>query len=59
MGINCTYSRFCSTVSRTDEQEDVIVASDEDDRLSNCSYGRSEDYLLPTASPLISESTHY
>ena len=25
MGINCTYSWFCSTVSRTDEQEDVAV----------------------------------
>ena len=58
MGINCTYSCFCSTVSRTDEQEDVTVESDEDDRLSDCLCCRSKDYLLSTASPLISESAH-
>ena len=56
MGINCTYSWFCSTVSRTDEQEDVAVESNDDDGLSNCSYGRGKDYLLP-ASPLTSETS--
>ena len=39
-----------------DEQEDVAVESDDDDGLSNCSYGRREDYLLP-ASPLTSETS--
>ena len=53
LGINCTYSWVCSTVSPTDEQDDVAVESDDDDGLSHCSYGRSADYLLP-ASPLIS-----
>ena len=57
LGINCTYSWFCSTVSPTDEQDDVAVDSEDDDGLSNCSYGRGADYLLP-ASPLISESPH-
>ena len=55
LGINCTYSWFCSTVSPTDEQDDVAVDSDDDDGLSDCSYGRGADYLLP-ASPLISET---
>ena len=56
MGIKCTYSWFCSMVSPTDEQDDVAVESDDDDGLSNCSYGRSRDYLLP-ASPLFSETS--
>ena len=55
MGIKCTYSWFCSMVSPTDEQDDVAVESDDDDGLSNCSYGRGGDYLLP-ASPLFSET---
>ena len=55
LGINCKYSWFCSTVSPTDEQDDVAVDSDDDDGLSDCSYGRGADYLLP-ASPLISET---
>ena len=55
LGINCTYSWFCSTVSPTDEQDDVAVESDDDDALSDCSYGRGADYLLPS-SPLISET---
>ena len=55
LGINCTYSWFCSTVSPTDEQDDVAVESDDDDGLSDCSYGQGADYLLP-ASPLISET---
>ena len=55
LGINCTYSWFCSTVSPTDEQDDVAVESDDDDTLSDCSYGRGADYLLPS-SPLISET---
>ena len=55
LGINCTYSWFCSTVSPTEEQDDVAVESDDDDGLSDCSYGRGGDYLLP-ASPLISET---
>ena len=33
MGINCTYSWFWSTVSPTDEQDDVVVESDDDDGL--------------------------
>ena len=56
MGIKCTYSWFFSTVSPTDEQDDVAVESDDDDGLSNCSYGRGGDYLLP-ASPLFSETS--
>ena len=56
MGINCTYSWFCSTVSPTDKQDDVAVKSDDDDGLSDCSYGRGGDYLLP-AFPLISETS--
>ena len=56
MGIKCTYSWFCSTVSPTDEQDDVAVESDDGDGLSDCSYGRGEDYLLP-ASPLFSETS--
>ena len=56
MGIKCTYSWFCSMVSPTDEQDDVAVESDDDDGLSNCSYGRGGDYLLP-ASPLFSETS--
>ena len=55
LGINCTYSWVCSTVSPTDEQDDVAVESDDDDGLSDCSYGRGADNLLPT-SPLISET---
>ena len=55
LGINCTYSWFCSMVSPTDEQDDVAVDSEDDDGLSDCSYGRGADYLLP-ASPLISET---
>ena len=55
LGINCTYSWVCSTVSPTDEQDDVAVESDDDDGLSDCSYGRGADYSLP-ASPLISET---
>ena len=55
MGIKCTYSWFCSMVSPTNEQDDVAVESDDDDGLSNCSYGRGGDYLLP-ASPLFSET---
>ena len=55
LGINCTYSWFCSTVSPTDEQDDVAVESDDDDALSDCSYGRGADYPLPS-SPLISET---
>ena len=39
LGINCTYSWVCSTVSPTDEQDDVAVESDDDDGLSDCSYG--------------------
>ena len=42
-------------VSPTDEQDDVAVESDDDDTLSDCSYGRGADYLLPS-SPLISET---
>ena len=56
MGINCTYSWLCSTVSPTDEQDDVAVESDDNDGLSDCSYGRGGDYLLP-AFPLISETS--
>ena len=56
MGIKCTYSWFCSMVSPTDEQDDVAVESDDDDGLSNYSYGRGGDYLLP-ASPLFSETS--
>ena len=55
LGINCIYSWFCPTVSPTDEQDDVAVESDDEDGLSDCSYGRGADYLLP-ASPLISET---
>ena len=55
LGINCIYSWFSPTVSPTDEQDDVAVVSDDDDGLSDCSYGRGADYLLP-ASPLISET---
>ena len=55
LGINCTYSWFVSTVSPTDEQDDIAVESDDDDGLSDCSYGRGADYLLP-ASPLFSET---
>ena len=55
LGINCTYSWFCSMVSPTDKQDDVAVDSEDDDGLSDCSYGRGADYLLP-ASPLISET---
>ena len=55
LGINCIYSWFSPTVSPTDEQDDVAVDSDDDDGLSDCSYGRGTDYLLP-ASPLISET---
>ena len=55
LGINCIYSWFSPTVSPTDEQDDVAVDSDDDDGLSDCSYGRGADYLLPT-SPLISET---
>ena len=55
LGINCKYSWFCCTVSLTDEQDDVALDSDDDDGLSDCSYGRGADYLLP-ASPLISET---
>ena len=53
LGINCIYSWFSPPVSPTDEQDDVAVESDDDDGLSDCSYGRGADYLLP-ASPLIS-----
>ena len=56
MGIKCTYSWFCSTISPTDEQDDVAVESDDDDGLSDCSYGRGGDYLRP-ASPLFSETS--
>ena len=56
MGIKCTYSWFCSTISPTDEQDDVAVESDDDDGLSDCSYGRGGDYLHP-ASPLFSETS--
>ena len=55
LGINCIHSWFSPPVSPTDEQDDVAVESDDDDGLSDCSYGRSADYLLP-ASPLISET---
>ena len=55
LGINCIYSWFSPTVSPTDEQDNVAVESDDDDGLSDCSYGRGADYLLP-ASPLISET---
>ena len=55
LGINCIYSWFSPPVSPTDEQDDVAVESDEDDGLSDCSYGRGADYLLPV-SPLISET---
>ena len=55
LGINCIYSWFSPPVSPTDEQDDVAVESDDDDGLSDCSYGRGADYLLP-ASPLISET---
>ena len=55
LGINCTYSWVCSKVSPTDEQDDVAVESDDDDGLSDCSYGRGADYLRP-ASPLFSET---
>ena len=55
LGINCKYSWFCCTVSLTDEQDDVALDSDDDDGLSDCSYGRGADYLLP-ASPLICET---
>ena len=55
LGINCIYSWFSPPVSPTDEQDDVAVESDEDDGLSDCSYGRGADFLLP-ASPLISET---
>lgn len=51
LGINCTYSWFCSTVSPTDKQDDVAVESDDNDGLSDCSYGRGGDYLLPTFDP--------
>ena len=37
------------------QQDDVAVESDDDDGLSDCSYGQGADYLLP-ASPLISET---
>ena len=50
LGINCIYSWFSPPVSPTDEQDDVAVESDDDDGLSDCSYGRGADYLLP-ASP--------
>ena len=53
LGINCIHSWFSPPVSPTDEQDDVAVESDDDDGLSDCSYGRGADYLLP-ASPLIS-----
>ena len=55
LGINCTYSWFVSTGSPTDEQDDVAVESDDDNGLSDCSYGHGADYLLP-ASPLFSET---
>ena len=55
LGINCVHSWFSPPVSPTDEQDDVAVESDDDDGLSDCSYGRGADYLLP-ASPLISET---
>ena len=55
LGINCIHSWFSPPVSPTDEQDDVAVESDDDDGLSDCSYGRGADYLLP-ASPLISET---
>ena len=55
LGINCIYSWFSPPVSPTDEQDDVAVESDEDDGLSDCSYGRGADYLLPV-SPLLSET---
>ena len=55
LGINCTYSWLVSTISPTDEQDDIAVESDDDDGLSDCSYGRGADYLLP-ASPLFSET---
>ena len=55
LGINCIYSWFSPPVSPTDEQDDVAVESDNDDGLSDYSYGRDADILLP-ASPLISET---
>ena len=55
LGINCTYLWLVSTISPTDEQDDIAVESDDDDGLSDCSYGRVADYLLP-ASPLFSET---
>ena len=55
LGINCIYSWFSPPISPTDEQDDVAVESDNDDGLSDCSYGRDADILLP-ASPLISET---
>ena len=55
LGINCIYSWFSPPVSPTDEQDDVAVDSDDDDGLSDCSYGRGADYLLP-ASSLSSET---
>ena len=51
MGIKCTYSWFCSTVSPTDEQDDVAVESDDDDGLSNCSYGRMAPLFSETSPP--------
>ena len=47
LGINCIYSWFSPTVSPTDEQDNVAVESDDDDGLSDCSYGRGADYLFP------------
>ena len=55
LGINCIYSWFSPPVSPTNQQDDVAVESDDDDGLSDCSYGRGADYLL-SASPLISET---
>ena len=55
LGINCIYSWFSPPVSPTDEQDDVAVDSDDDDGLSDCSYGRGADFLLP-ASSLFSET---
>ena len=55
LGINCIHSWFSPPVSPTDEQDDVAVESDDDDGLSDCSYGRGAENLLP-ASPLISET---
>ena len=51
MGIKCTYSWFCSTVSPTDEQDDVAVESDDDDGLSDCSYGRMAPLFSETSPP--------